>query len=43
MGRGSRSTVRWKHDRTKKKKARDARARTTRAEDRTGAATTAKS
>lgn len=27
MGRGSRSTVRWKQDRTKRKKARDARIR----------------
>jgi hypothetical protein len=27
MGRGARSTVRWKHDRIRRKKARDARVR----------------
>jgi hypothetical protein len=34
MGRGSRSTVRWKHDRIRKKKARDARVRDAKAEQR---------
>ena len=34
MGRGARSTVRWKHDRIRRKKARDARARVKRAEAR---------
>ena len=31
MGRGARSTVRWKHDRIRRKKARDQRAREARA------------
>jgi hypothetical protein len=36
MGRGARSTVRWKHDRIRRKKARDARVRTTKGEARKG-------
>jgi hypothetical protein len=31
MGRGARSTVRWKHDRIRRKKARDARLRSAKA------------
>jgi hypothetical protein len=34
MGRGSRSTVRWKHDRIRKKKARAARGKDAKVEDR---------
>ncbi|HWE58000.1 MAG TPA: hypothetical protein VG435_21040 [Acidimicrobiales bacterium] len=34
MGRGARSTVRWKHDRIRRKKARDARAKVTKGEAR---------
>ena len=37
MGRGARSTVRWKHDRIRRKKARDARIRATKAEGRKAA------
>ncbi len=36
MARGSRSTVRWKHDRTRRKKLRDARARARKSEARRG-------
>jgi hypothetical protein len=31
MGRGARSTIRWKHDRIRRKKAREARVRLTKA------------
>jgi len=31
MGRGSRSTIRWKHDRIRRKKGREARVRTAKA------------
>jgi hypothetical protein len=31
MGRGARSTVRWKHDRIRRKKARDGRVRAAKA------------
>lgn len=34
MGRGARSTVRWKHDRTRRKKARDLRAKQERTQSR---------
>jgi hypothetical protein len=34
MGRGDRSTVRWKHDRTRRSKARDARMRAAKAQKR---------
>jgi hypothetical protein len=34
MGRGARSTVRWKHDRIRRKKERDARVRRAKAEAR---------
>jgi len=34
MGKGARSTVRWKHDRIRRKKAREARARAAHAEAR---------
>lgn len=34
MGRGARSTVRWKHDRIRRKKARDARVRAAKGEAR---------
>jgi hypothetical protein len=34
MARGSRSTVRWKHDRIRRKKAREARVRAAKAESR---------
>ncbi|MDA8045550.1 MAG: hypothetical protein M0Z30_09970 [Actinomycetota bacterium] len=38
MGRGARSTVRWKHDRIRRKKARDVRAKATKGEARKSAA-----
>jgi hypothetical protein len=38
MGRGARSTVRWKHDRIRRKKARDTRAKAARGEARKGTA-----
>jgi hypothetical protein len=38
MGRGARSTVRWKHDRIRRKKARDGRVRKAKAEARKPAA-----
>jgi hypothetical protein len=38
MGRGARSTVRWKHDRVRRKKARDARVRSGKAAARKPAA-----
>jgi hypothetical protein len=38
MGRGARSTVRWKHDRVRRKKARDARVRKAKGEVRKPAA-----
>lgn len=34
MGRGARSTVRWKHDRIRRKKARDARVKVAKGEAR---------
>jgi hypothetical protein len=37
MGRGARSTVRWKHDRIRRKKAREARVRVAKGEARKGA------
>lgn len=38
MGRGARSTVRWKHDRIRRKKQREARVRAAKAEARKPAA-----
>jgi len=38
MGRGARSTVRWKHDRIRRKKTREARARKAKGEARKPAA-----
>jgi hypothetical protein len=38
MGRGARSTVRWKHDRIRRKKARDSRLRAAKATARKPAA-----
>jgi predicted metal-dependent HD superfamily phosphohydrolase len=37
MGRGARSTVRWKHDRIRRKKARDNRAKVAKGEARKSA------